>query len=389
MILVVDDNRSAAQALAKILNRQGHRAQAYFDGPSACERLAEGDVEWVFSDLKMEPMDGLELLRFARGLEQPPQVVLMTGFGSVDIAVTAMQEGARDFLTKPVSPSTVLELLQPSEQAEYAQPVLLGEAPATQAIRTQVKALAGVDSTVLVIGEPGSGRAALARGLHREGRMVTLTHPEHVPKDLSGVATLLLPSVDLLSPAAQQRLNQLLDALPPSGGPRILASAGEDWPQKAARDPATKQLYYRLAVLVLRVPPLRERMQDLPTLLATLAQARAEQLGRSTPVASQSELQDLAQHDWPGNLRELQAVVERAVVFGNFQPPADAPGSQSIVFSEGFSLAQHLEDTERTVLLQGIEQAEGDRQLLGDLLGVERNTLRYKLKKFGLLDRVS
>ena len=389
MILVVDDNRSAAQALAKILNRQGHGAQAYFDGASACERLSEGDVEWVFSDLKMEPMDGLELLRFARGLEQPPQVVLMTGFGSVDIAVTAMQEGARDFLTKPVSPSTVLELLQPPEQTEYSQPVLLGEAPATQALRAQVKALAGVDSTVLVIGEPGSGRAALARSLHDQGRIVTLTHPERVPKDLSGVGTLLLPSVDLLSPQAQQGLNQILDALAPSGGPRVLASAEEDWSQKAARAPASQQLYYRLAVLVLRVPPLRQRMQDLPTLVSALAQARAQQLGRSTPVASVGELQALAQHDWPGNLRELQAVVERAVVFGSFQSPAQAPGSQSMTLGEGFSLAQHLEDTERAVLLQGINQAKGDRQILGELLGVERNTLRYKLKKFGLLDRVS
>jgi DNA-binding NtrC family response regulator len=389
VILVVDDNRSAAQALAKILNRQGHGAQAYFDGPSACERLSEGDVEWVFSDLKMEPMDGLELLRFARGLEQPPQVVLMTGFGSVDIAVTAMQEGARDFLTKPVSPSTVLALFQPAEQPQGIQPVLLGEAPATQALRTQVKALAGVDSTVLVVGEPGSGRAALARGLHSGGRMLTLTHPEQVPADLSGVATLLLPSVDLLSPQAHQRLNQLLDALPPNGGPRVLASAAEDWSITAARAPASQQLYYRLAVLVLRAPPLRQRMQDLPSLVTALAQSRAQQLSRTPPVATSAELQDLAQHDWPGNLRELQAVVERAVVFGSFQPPAQAPGSQSLTLGEGFSLAQHLEDTERAVLLQGIEEAKGDRQLLCELLSVERNTLRYKLKKFGLLDRVS
>ncbi len=389
MILVVDDNRSAAQALAKILNRQGHAAQAFFDGPSACERLSEGDVEWVFSDLKMEPMDGLELLRFARALDQPPQVVLMTGFGSVDAAVTAMHEGARDFLTKPVSPSTVLELLQPPEQAADAQPVLVGEAPATRALRKQVTALAGINSTVLVIGEPGSGRADLARGLHAQGRMLTLTHPEHFPQELSGIETLLLPSVDLLSPQAQQRLNQHLDALPPGAGPRILASAGEDWAQRAARDPATQQLYYRLAVLVLQVPPLRQRMADLPALIEAFAQARAAQLKRSVPSPSSAELQALQSHDWPGNLRELQAVVERAVVFGSFQPPAQAPGSQSLALGEGFSLAQHLEDTERLVLLQGIEEAKGDRQVLGELLGVERNTLRYKLKKFGLLDRVS
>lgn len=389
MILVVDDNRSAAQALAKILNRQGHGAQAFFDGPSACERLAVGDVEWVFSDLKMEPMDGLELLRFARALEQPPQVVLMTGFGSVDAAVTAMHEGARDFLTKPVSPSTVLELLQPPEQPSESQPVLVGDSPATQVLRNQVKALAGIDSTVLVIGEPGSGRADLARGLHSQGRMLTLTHPEHFPQDLSGIETLLLPSVDLLSPQAQQRLNQHLDALPLGSGPRILASAGEDWAQRAAREPATQQLYYRLAVLVLQVPPLRQRMADLPALIEAFAQTRATQLKRSVPKPSAEELQTLQGHDWPGNLRELQAVVERAVVFGSFQPPAQAPGSQSLALGEGFSLAQHLEDTERLVLLQGIEEAKGDRQLLGELLGVERNTLRYKLKKFGFLDRVS
>lgn len=389
MILVVDDNRSAAQALAKILSRQGHSAEPHFDGPSACARLEQGGVEWVFSDLKMEPMDGLELLRFARALPQPPQVVLMTGFGSVDIAVSAMHEGARDFLTKPVSPSTVLGLLQPEEVAPGLQPVLLGDSPATQALRAQVNALAQVDSTVLVIGEPGSGRADLARSLHRQGRLLTLTHPESFPRDLSGVGTLMLPSVDLLSPQAHQRLNQLLDGLPATGGPRLMASAGEDWAQRAARDPASQQLYYRLAVLLLRVPPLRQRLADLPALLKAFATQRAKELSRAAPAPSPQALQDLQAHDWPGNLRELRAVVERAVVFGDFASPEQAPGSQTLTLGEGFSLAQHLEDVERAVLLQGIDQAKGDRQALGELLGVERNTLRYKLKKFGLMDRVS
>ncbi|MED5372392.1 MAG: response regulator [Myxococcota bacterium] len=391
MILVVDDNQSAAQALARVLNRRGHAAQAVFDGPSAVEVLEAGGVDWVFTDLKMEPMDGLELLRVARALPQPPQVVLMTGFGSVDLAVQAMQEGARDFLTKPVSPTKVLEILTPAQDhaAPSLEPAVVGESPAAQNLRRQLTALRQVDSSVLFVGEPGSGRAELARSLHQQGRLLSVSHPDQIPASLEGIGTLLLPSVDLLSAAQHRRLLQILDCLPPQGGPRVLASAAADWQAKAALEPDSSALYYRLAVLVVPVPALRQRMADLPALIAGMLERRAQALGAQPPTLSAERLAALQDHDWPGNLRELAALVERALVFGSFET-AQSPRAQSSgpSLGDGFSLALHLEQIERSLLLRAAEESGGDRTQMGELLGVERNTLRYKLKKYGLLDRV-
>jgi len=399
-ILVVDDNRSAADGLAMVLRRHGYTAEATYDGHAAIERLDRGGVDVVLTDMKMEPVDGLEVLAHARSLPSAPDVVVMTGYGTVDAAVQAMHLGARDFLTKPVAPAQILEQLQQLQGAGVSIRVQDGESSAAARLREQVHAVTQVSSTVLLVGEPGCGRAQLARQIHAESdrsdeAYVVVAHPSRTSAEaLAGAGLLFLPNVDQLDPADQVQLTQLLDQIAEGteNPPRLVASSGDRWAETATGEARSLQLYYRLAVLVVTVPPLRERPDDIPMLFDSWLSQRAEALGREVAAPTPAQTRALTLHGWPGNLRELAAVAERAVVFGpsafeievrpSAQPTAGLPD-----LVEGFSLQSHLEEVERTLLVRAIDQSDGDRTTMSRILGVERNTLRYKLNKYGLLDR--
>ena len=350
----------------------------------ALERLAEGGVDVVLTDLKMEPVDGMAVLRAARALSPPPEVLVFTGYGSVATAVEAMHLGARDFLTKPVTPTQLLErlrvLVDPEADTASEWPGRLGR---------QLELLAGVSSTVLLRGEPGSGRASAAAWIHArsprsdEG-LVPVAHPARVDiESIATAGTAYVPQVDRLPPEEAASLGRLLDALPrpEDGGPRLVASALPAW---SAREGGP--LYYQLAVLVLDIPPLRERIEDLPVVIESFLVERSQALGRTAPRPTPAQLERLMAHPWPGNLREAAAVCERATVFGGGAfDPDDQPGRTPADLEEGFSLSRHLETEERRMLEQAIRQTGGDRTAMSRLLGVERNTLRYKLNKYGLI----
>ncbi len=383
-VLVADDNRSAADALARVLERRGYGAEAVYGGAEACERLDRGGVDVVVTDLRMVPVDGMAVLRHARGLPAPPEVLVITGYGTVEGAVQAMRIGALDFLTKPVSPEQLLSRLEALRRGEDDVSVATGSSPAAATLRAQLAAAAAVRSTVLLSGEPGSGRRRLATELHRRGgggELAILSHPGRAdPGALSGAASIYLPGVDHLDTPAQRALLRLLDAL---DGPRIIAAAEPGWGGDSA-------LYYRLCVLEIPVPALRDRAGDIPALTDALLAQRAAALGRSPSPPSPEQRARLARYRWPGNLRELAAVVERALVFGPgaWERPAAAPSPDTApILERGFSLARHLEAIERAILIRAADQAGGDRSEMARLLGLERNTLRYKLNKYGLLDR--
>jgi DNA-binding NtrC family response regulator len=387
-VLVVDDNRSAADALARVLSREGYASDVAYDGHAAIARLDQGGVDVVLTDLKMEPVDGLAVLEHARSLAQPPEVWVMTGYGSVDAAVRAMQLGARDFLTKPVTARTILEQLGSLSRAGV-DPVL-GPSLAGTTLRDQAQAVQALDSNVLLSGEPGSGQAEVARLIAGTERVQVISHPGRAdPQALADAPVLYAPNVDLLGEPDQVRLLQLLEGW--DDGPRLIASAGPDWQEHALTSPSSRALYFRLAVLVLRVPPLRERRDDVEPLLSAMLAAAASRLGKPAPVPTATQLSALRRHRWPGNLRELSALAERAVVFGpsalDMDVPASEPSTGLPQPAEGFVLSAYLEDVERALLTQASQQADGDRATMSRLLGVERNTLRYKLNKYGLLNR--
>lgn len=400
-ILVVDDNRSTANAMVLVLRRAGHRAQATYDGQSAIEALRPGAYQLVLTDLRMEPVDGLEVVRAARSLQPPPEVIVFTAFGSVNSAVEAMQLGARDFLTKPVSAQEILDRISTLKTAPAAASSLpwIGAAAPSSALLERLEEISELRSTLLLLGEPGAGRAHAARWLHERGpdraRGFHVLHvgPQSASAEILGQGTLFIPRLDALDNAQQTALLRLLDDVLPGHPPRVIASASESVLELVGAGRVSAELYFRLAVIVLRVPALRERPDDLPFLLEHFLKHHSDALKRPAPSPSPQQIARLKSYSWPGNLRELSNLAERATVIGpaafdqlhDPHSPTEMIGPASL--RDGFSLSEHLEVIERNILLRAIEQSGGDRTEMGRLLGLERNTLRYKLTKHGLLEK--
>lgn len=394
-VLVVDDNRSAADAAALLLGRDGHAVEVCHDGASAIARLRAEPFDLVLTDLRMEPVDGLEVVRAARSCSPPVEAIVVTAFGSVDAAVDAMRLGALDFLTKPITADQLLRRVREFRSAPAAGLALVGDSDFMTGLRAQAVKLAGVRSTVLIQGETGTGRRHLARWLHQNGLdrdEPLVVAPPGRPLDQGALAragTVLVPLVDDWSAEAQAALLRQLETLEAGQAPRIIATASPDIDAKVAQGQVAPELYFRLAVLVVRLPPLRDRVADIAPLLAHFVSLHGRAFGRPPAQATDRQRRLLEAHGWPGNVRELANLAERAVVLGgdalDVMPRSARPAAE-VALSEGFHLSAHLEEVERTLLRKAIAETGGDRTAMSKLLGLERNTLRYKLNKYGLLD---
>lgn len=397
-MLVVDDNRTAADSIARLLGREGHKVDACYDGETALARLGASAYDLVLTDLRMEPVDGMAVVRAARHSDPPVDVIVFTAFGSVEAAVEAMRLGALDFLTKPVTADQLLRRVQNLRRSSDPAMLIVGESPAALALQEQAQNLSKVRSTVLITGETGTGRIHLARWLHHHGLdrdHALLTARPNQPMaagSLSEAGTLLVPGVDDWSDDAQANLLRTLETLEAGRPPRVIATASPDIDMKVARGEFRPELYFRLAVLVVKIPPLRERPADLAPLLRHFVQLHSASFNKPAPEPSTEQLATLATHGWPGNVREVANLAERAVVLGPSAfhmtvKPFTGPTGELPPLAEGFNLPEHLEQIERTLLVRAIEQTHGDRPTMSRLLGLERNTLRYKLNKYSLLDR--
>lgn len=395
-VLVVDDNRSAALAIAMLLEREGHFAEAVYDGDAAIKQLQERPFDLVLTDLRMEPIDGLQVVAAARSCDPPVDAIVFTAYGSVEAAVEAMRLGALDFLTKPVTADVIIRRVQELRKGPMAAAALVGSSEPIERLRQQAQKLAQVRSTVLITGEIGTGRRHLARWLHLNGPdndrpMLTILPGRPIDQArLEDAGSVLVHGVDDWSPSAQDLLQQQLTALEPGRPPRIIATASPEIEARVADGNLQPELFFRLAVLVIPMPPLRERRGDIAPLLHHFLDLHAQAFERTPVRPSHAQLSQLARHSWPGNVREVANLAERAAVLGDraFDMPIK-PSTQStpIELTDGFNLSSHMEDIERALLVQAIEQTSGDRPQMSRILGLERNTLRYKLNKHKLLKR--
>ena len=396
-VLVVDDNRSAADALGRVLKKRGDDVTVVYDGHSAIERIQTHHPDVVLTDLKMEPVDGMTVLRAARAQRPPVDVIVFTAYGAVDIAVQAMHLGARDFLTKPVTVDQVQQRLDEIRRGTTAQESqsapsvpFVAEAMATRALLDTIRKAAAAPSPLWIEGEMGSGRGFVAETVHRlTGNTAPfLIRDAGVDQAWPESGTVLLPNVDDLPDDLQRELYRAIKHAPP--GVRIAATAGPDGRRLVSEGKLRSEVYYALAVVVIRVPPLRERPEDVVPLLDQALDRFAARYGRPRPVLDPGHARSLALHSWPGNVRELFNLAERAVVMGPSAFDLDIlePAPTGLPTLEaGFDLASYLEGVERRILEEALRKSNGDRAQAGRLLGVERNTLRYKLNKYGLLDR--
>lgn len=424
-ILVVDDNRSSADALQRALSKKGYEAVAHYDGASAIDDLEAFGPDLVLTDLKMEPVGGMEVLDAARQLRPPPEVIVFTAYGAIETAVEAMRLGARDFLTKPVTLDQLLRRLEDldAERSPASAPPLpevapsapavavadtlaadrrgpppsrsadpfadfVAESPATRDLLETLRRVVDVPSPVWIEGEIGCGRGHVARTLH------AARHPEQ-PFTVFDVArdtpwptqgTVLLPNVDDLPRDLQQQLVRRLRHTPDSV--RLVATASNEAPRRVHEGRLMSELYYGLAVIVVRVPRLADRTADIVPLLEQSLDRFSSRYGRPRPDITARHVEALLEHSWPGNIRELLNVAERAVVLGEEALALEVirratPGLPDL--TPGFQLSTYLDDLERSILIEALRRTAGDRNAAGRLLGVERNTLRYKLKKYELL----
>jgi two-component system response regulator HydG len=436
MILVIDDEESNRLALERIFMREGWEVRTASDGRQGLEILREGEVGVVVSDVKMPGMGGLELLRATRQVAPEVQVILVTAYGTVESAVEAMKEGAYDFVTKPLRRTEVIasvrkalekrELLQENlrlrEQIARNQPgELVGHSQGLRELLEEARQLAPSLASVLITGESGTGKGLLARWLHdasgRRGRLVTVNCgalPENLLEselfgyeagaftgahgkkegrfDLAAAGTLFLDEITEMSSALQVKLLRVLQdgEYERLGGTRtlradvrVLAATNRDPEQAVADGRLRNDLYYRLNVFRLHLPPLRERRADIALLARHFAAVHASRNNRTVRGIDADALSALERYAWPGNVRELENVIERAVVLAredtlrltDLPGPVRASANTSEVPRLSFAPGTPLRDVERRMIEATLAHCNGDRVLAANLLGTTTRTI--------------
>jgi DNA-binding NtrC family response regulator len=446
-ILVVDDEPASRTGLKDLLTLWGYEAMAAADGQEALQRSAAWKPDLVIADLVMPGLDGMGLLGKLRRDFPTTAVVLLTGQGSIDSAVRAIKEGAYDYLTKPVDP-TKLQLVvdRALERTETTREVqllrrqlrqrgacgrLVGSSGGMREVMRQVEVAAPTDATLLIAGESGTGKELVARTVHmlsprRKGPFVAVNCaaiPETLLEseifghekgaftgaverrqgcfELADGGTLFLDEVAEMQPGTQAKFLRVLQEAQfrrlgaqseTHVNVRIVAATNKD-PLKALQDGALREdLYYRLNVLTITVPPLRERMEDVPELVQSFVDEFNERHGRSIRGIDDDALDVLRRHRWPGNVRELRNVIERAVIVcsddlvrAEHLPAFDEASLPTVSGTEAevvLSVGTTVEDAERELILKTLKQTGGNKTRAAVILGISLKTLHNKLHKY-------
>ena len=420
-VLVVDDEPSFRALLRDILEGAGHGVTEARDGAEALAFLDRGGFDVVLTDRQMPKVDGLELVRRTRARPAPPPVVVLTAHGSIPEAVDAVRLGAADYITKPLpSPGALVDLvasLLPREEGDD----FVTDDPAAKELLALVDRVAARDIAVLVTGESGTGKELVARRLHArspraKGPFVAVNAaalPETLAEselfgaergaftgadqsragrfEEAGGGTLFLDEVGELPAALQSKLLRVLEerVVRRLGGSRdlpvdvrLVAATNRDLAQESEAGTFRQDLFFRLAVVVVNIPPLRERPGDIAIIARHFAARLAARHRVPVPVLTEEALESLAGYPWPGNVRELRNVLERAVVVRGGEPirAADLALAGSATGAPSLDRAHR----EREALLAALRRTGGRRDEAARLLGISVRTLYYRLKQWGI-----
>jgi DNA-binding NtrC family response regulator len=446
-ILVVDDERNTCEALAVILHREGHTATIVTSGEAALARLQRQAVDLVISDVKMPGTDGFALLHYVKAEHPGLPVVMMSGHSNVSTAVEAMKQGAFDYLVKPFGKEELLRTVQKAlnmravlvenlalkrqvqDRFTYAQ--VIGSSRAWRQACAMVEQVAPSRTTVLLTGESGTGKELIAGLLHhlspRAERPFISLNAAALPDtlleaelfgyekgaftgamqrkpgrfELADGGTLFLDEIGEMPPGVQTKLLRVLQegTFERLGGTRtlrvdvrIIAATNKALEQEVTAQRFRADLYYRINVIAIPLPPLRERRDDIPLLVAHFLRKYAQQNGRDLTIRPQV-LQRLQAYNWPGNVRELENVIERAVVLASGStiglaelPPHLQDKKSVLVPSDHFVLPGNatLAQIEREAILQTLQRHAGNRQAAARTLDIGVATLYRKLKEYHL-----
>jgi len=447
-LLVADDDPGLRESLERTLTREGYRVLLAPDGNAALERLRGGGIDLVLTDLKMPGLTGIEVLRAAKAIAPDVDVILLTAFGTVEEAVRAMKDGAYDFLTKPFQRPQVLKLIrQALERRELIQQnralqqrlddllqqgAVVGASPAFRRMMTLVEQVAASSATVLVQGESGTGKELVARAIHersarRPGPFVAVNCaalPETLLEselfgyekgaftgavgrkegrfELADGGTLFLDEVADLSPVTQPKILRVLQEgeFERLGGTktlrvdvRIVAATNQDLVQMVREKRFREDLFYRLNVITITVPPLRERREDIRVLAQHFLRVYAAKNNRTLEGFTDDAVRRLEAYAWPGNVRELENVIERGVVLarGGLMDVADLPEeiAGATPLPEGVltvRIGTPLAEVEQRLLEETLRVTKGNKTLTAKLLGIDPRTVSRKLERQDELD---
>jgi two-component system NtrC family response regulator len=442
-VLVVEDEAYVRDSLVEVLRARGYEvlpAPGVAEGLRVLERTP---VDVVLTDLKMPGLTGLDLVTRVEATSPGVPVIVLTGHGSVATAVECLKAGAADFILKPADPQALEVAIERALRARaltrevaYLRDTLaaeerpLGKSPAWMKVVGMVEAAAPTDSTVLLLGESGTGKELLARLIHRlsprargpyvrvncaavpleiweseffghrKGAFTGAASDREGRFHLADGGTLFLDEVGAMPLPAQAKLLRAIqdgefdrvgDEQPTRVDVRIVAATNSDLEADIKAGHFRQDLYYRLAVLQLQVPPLRDRGDDIPLLAERFAAAVAARLGRPAPAVNPATALRLRSYAWPGNVRELQNVIERALILNpshgldqlDIAPEAGiAPPAEEIVGD--LNLREALGRREKEVLLEAQRRSNGVRKEAARLLGIDPRNLNYYLRKHGL-----
>jgi DNA-binding NtrC family response regulator len=458
-VLLVEDKDSLRAMLRHALEAQGHAVLEARDEAEAVQQLHDARPAVVLTDLKLPNGDGFGVLRAAKELDPELQVVVMTAYGSIQDAVTAMREGAMDFLAKPVDPDHLLLMVERAisqrrmladyillkeEAAERrGAPRIIGDDPKLRHVLQQLHRAAATDATVLLEGESGTGKELFARGLHAlspraDGPFVaincaaipdTLLETElfgHEKGAFTGAVarkpgrfemahrgTLFLDEIGDLPIALQAKILRALEEkrFERVGGTqsllvdvRVVAATNRNLKQRVAEREFREDLYFRLSVFPIQIPPLRERTQDVVILARHFVDRFCRDLNKKTLALTPAAFDELQAYSWPGNVRELQNCIERAVILcdadaihprhlnlsfrqpASAQPPASPWEQIDLSGTMNEALRRVTTEVERRKIDQALRDTAGNKQRAAEVLQISYKTLLQKLKEYGIAD---
>ena len=436
MVLVVDDERNIRETIKQYLAVEGIEAATAENGRSGQRLLEERVFSTVLLDQRMPGMDGLALLSWIReqGLRVP--VVMMSAYGEVADAVAAMKLGARDYVVKPFDPEElVLRIRKIAEEQALRNSVearrrngegdvdLVGSSPAMAKVRNLIAAAAPTPSTVLITGESGTGKEVIARLIHatssRSAGAFLAVNMGGIPDtlleselfgyekgaftgasarkpgmfELAAGGTLFLDEIGEMPRQLQVKLLRVLQErrVQRLGGTadlpvdvRVVAATNRDLNTRVAAGEFREDLFYRLNVVRILASPLRDRREDIPALCVDLLSRIGKRLGKSVELASPEALEVLMQHDFPGNVRELENVLERTCIFAATDTLVPADLDAPRVTARELPLPRTLKAVERDTIRHALERWDGNRTRASEELGVTRRTLFNKIKEYDL-----
>jgi DNA-binding NtrC family response regulator len=442
-ILIVDDDDYMRDSVAETLRRRGYDIEAASDGASALDMLSRDGFDLVISDFKMPLMNGMELLEKIRKMDMEIPFLIMTAFGTIDIAVEAVKKGASDFVEKTQDMPQRLEL-KVEQLLQYRQLLkenkslksvitrqwdYIGTNKAIDGIRSLVKTVADSRSTVLITGESGTGKELIARAIHfqspRHNRPFVKVNCAALPEglieselfghekgaftgalnrrlgkfELASGGTLLLDEIGEMQVPMQAKLLRVLQEreINKVGGDdpvevdiRLIATTNRDLDKEVREGRFREDLFYRLNVIRIHLPPLRDRKEDIPKLVDHFI----ERYNRENGLAIEGMHDDcwpvLESYDWPGNIRELENVIERAIVLtrsGRIRPELVKPaavGQQVGAPGGGLRPGATISEVEKELIMETLSHCSQNRTKAASLLGISIRTLRNKLNEYGV-----